>query len=161
MSERTDAQPDNTLIQTLARLDADFQELKQKQPSKTGIVYLTESTATWDATATVGVAGATSFLPLGFRITYTSDGSQDYPLTNGFVDVFANGTDEAHRILLNRNTQAGIGMDQFMVEDKAYWGNKTQMSWTIDMAYKAVNTYYLKAHILGSCLGTVTVTRIY
>lgn len=97
---------------------------------------------------------------MGFLMTWVSDGSQPFPLFNPSLDVFADGTDAAHKLNPLRQTTVGINIDSLhMLEDQTLYGSQTTMTWTTYIDYSGVHQLYMKARVMASCPGTVSLVR--
>lgn len=155
------------LVTELQRISSDLQQLKERQlvSGRSGLkAYLSQSDDTWDATGTAGPAD------IHITITFTSDGSQPYPIVVPYADVFINQIDEAHRlsiiqwfltvsghaVYLGEFADSGDYVD-FLALDSSSALDPGTYQWTADITATTSVQYFFKAYVRGTCPGTVTV----
>lgn len=164
---------ENQLFERLRVLKIDFDELKNRQPTsgKSGVLaYLSQTNNTWDYTENIASPSTTYGYSAGFTITYTGDGSQQYPIVNPFADLlFSSSIDPTpRRVAYNANGflqwsdgTNGAVVNTFLRLDSTTVNNQLVTKWTIDFSYYGTMTYYLKAYTRGSSRGSITVVRNY
>lgn len=164
--DRTHRLEENRLVYRVKTLLRNLEELKKRQRSsgRSGLQsYFSQSVSQWDATGSItnGTRNIT--------ITFTGDGTQSFPISTPYVDIFANGTDEAHRVpldgtLLNTgggNTARLIAVDswsdQLISDDTTVLTDVNVTRWKMRLSVNGTVTYYIKAYVAGTSLGTVSV----
>ena len=176
MQQRIQQIPSNRLVSTLKQLQRNQDKLKTAQftSGRSGLInYLTQTTSTWDST---GSASHTAFAPnIIFTLTYTSDGSQPYPIALPYADLFINSVDEAHRLSVEQ-WKLTIGSNlvflgefadsgdyvNFLALNPTYALNPTTYQWTAEVTTTATSavTYFFKAYVRGTCPGTLSVSTV-
>lgn len=161
---RIDGLQENKLIAELLSLARDVDELKNRQRTsgRSGVLSYTSNTAnTWDLTGSV--TGAT-VQTLEFTMTYIGNGSQQYPVINPYLDLFINGTDEAHRLPLDETLLDTGGGNiaiyaQNLLIDTSTLSDPLVTRWITQIRVSGNITYYIKAYGVGTSHGTVGVVR--
>lgn len=164
---------ENQLFEQLRILDIDFTELKNRQPTsgKSGVLaYLSQTNNTWDLSEAIASPSTTYGYSAGFTITYTGDGSQQYPIVNPFADLMfsssisptpSRATYNAAGLLQWSDGTNGVVVNSFLRFDNTTLSNQLVTKWTIDFTYYGSLTYYLKAYTRGSSRGSIGVVRNY
>lgn len=161
MNTRISNLPQHKLATTLKdlRIDADALKAGQRTSAMSGVLgYETVTNNTWDDTATIGADSDSTNRQTILRVTWTGDGSQDIAFAAMAIDLYVNGTDSAHQLSpvnsswTDGTRTASVSYNGMTVSHHTYI---YEMNLT---TLKAV-TYYLKAYIYGSCLGTIGISH--
>ncbi len=164
---------ENQLFEQLRILGIDFTELKNRQPTsgKSGVLaYLSQTNTTWDYNEAIASPSTTYGYSAGFTITYTGDGSQQYPIVNPFADLMfssslsptpSRATYGVDGLLRWTDGTNYIVVDNFLLYDKTTVSSQLVTKWRIDFSYFGSVTYYLKAYTRGSSRGSISVVRTY
>lgn len=176
MQRRIRNLPQNRLVSTLKDIELGHDQLKTAQytSGQSGLLdYLIQTGNTWDST---GTAIHTLYIPnIIFTVTYTSDGSQPYPIVVPYADLFINTVDEAHRlsvvqwyltiggqaIFLGEAADSGDYVN-FLAVNPAYALNSSTYQWTAEVTTEITTsfTYYFKAYARGTSPGTLSVATV-
>lgn len=162
----------NRLVSDLMRIKADLDGYKNRQRTsgQSGVLsYFSKSGNIWDLTQ--AITGA-SFQLVDFTVTFTGDGSQQFPVVSPYIDLYVNGTDNAHRIPLDGSLyDDGSGNTALyspggnanpravFTPEAAYLADPLVSKWDIEIEISGNITYYLKAYAAGTCRGSITVVR--
>lgn len=164
---------ENQLFEQLRILGIDFTELKNRQPTsgKSGVLaYLSQTNNTWDLSEAIASPSTTYGYSAGFTITYTGDGSQQYPIVNPFADLMfsssisptpSRATYNAAGWLQWSDGTNSVVVSSFLRFGGATPGSQLVAGWAIDFMYYGSLTYYLKAYTRGSSRGSIGVVRTY
>lgn len=145
-------------------------ELKSRQRT-TGqggqLGYRIESTADWDYTLTLPTTPPYTAQYAEFRITFTGDGSQQFPIVQPATDIRVNGTGEANRLQLGSNgrymySNSGNVVQEYYLDspDPSSFESPTTLSWIIALEYMGAVTLRMKARGAGSSPGEWSIARI-
>lgn len=129
--------------------------------------YAVASAATWDYTETFPTTSGGGYVGAGYRITFTSDGTQDYPIVVPSVDIRVNGTDEANRLKIIPSSglyqySDGSGEVLMQIYERPYeglFGSKNQSAWDYVFLYRGSVTIRIKPRGQASSKGTFSVAR--
>lgn len=129
--------------------------------------YVIESDDEWDLVETFPTTPAFTALPAEYRLTFTGDGSQKYPIVQPATDIRVNGTGEANKLSLNFNGRywyvdgSNIVQEYYIDEpDAADFESENKLSWLIALEYSGSITLRMKARGRGSSNGTWSIERI-
>src|SRR5690242_2321964 len=101
--------PERGLINGIRQADQLVSEQKSAQRisgASGQLNYAISSANTWDVTDTL--PNVTSSTNIQFLVTFTPDGTQDWPEAVLFVDVRINGTDDTHKLQWLNGTYGGV-----------------------------------------------------
>lgn len=167
---RSDRLGENAVVHELAQLERDFHEFTASQGTSgaSGLeTYLTSNLAEWDLVLSLGSSADTSYQTTRIEVTYTSNGSQDFPIENIFGDVRCNGTALGNRpqysegdFFLWTDTTRSVIVDKWMTRDESLLTSPTQYRWFCDFSHFKDVTLYFKAVAAGTCPGVLSVVRV-
>lgn len=134
--------------------------------------YAVSSQSAWDYDAPIAYSGTTFELGV-FRVLYTGDGTQKFPIAVPQFDVRINGTGEGNRMRLDPSTgdykYEDAAVEVMALEygepDVATFESETESAWLIRLFYigKVGNGNFqlrIKPRAQATCDGTFTVTRV-
>lgn len=176
MERSYDTLPENAFVTDLLGARQASLELNSRQRSSGAsgqLGYMPQNPGSWDRTETVtaqGSSGGYSFADVGLSVTFTGDGSQQWPSVVPLFDLFFNGTSNSNRLAFQPGgglylwtdattsamSYAPVSDDLTLLEDpiRLRWNVFVSLQWTA-----AAPTYYFKARGAGSCPGTWTIVR--
>lgn len=185
MNNRTDYLLDNQLVTRLQSIQAGFDQLRTAQRvSGAGgaLNYKTSTANMWDWNETIGTDGDGLTHNVTFTITYTGDGTQQFPAQMCVTDIFINspsvttGPIEANRLsplapswtdgtrTVTLASFSGITtnqVEQYVASDPAYYTDPLIWHWQVRItSFSARFTYWMKATSVGTSTGSLSVSRV-
>lgn len=172
MTVRVDQLPENQLITLLIDARTNLDELKNRQytSGSSGVLgYFSQTSNTWDYQATVSSGSPSGFLDTSWKLNFTSDGVQQYPVINPAMDIFCGTPIEANRLQPNQTWTDGTNtamLGSFIVTDRISAGypklsSVNQLQWYTVISVAGDVPLFIKGYCVGSSRGTVTVTRTF
>lgn len=162
---RLELLPENQLVSLFKEMRDFFRGYKATQPQsgKSGMVnYMSESTLTWDSTATVSSPSPNYYNSLKFTVDFESAHRHEWPVVVPYLELYINSVNEASRLngqnRLFGSDWSAYTYGDFGKEEPQFFDNKWHYRWTIYLSYAGTITYFFKARVVGSDTGVVTVT---
>jgi hypothetical protein len=99
------------------------------------------------------------------KLTFTSDGSQQFPVANPYLDLFIGGTTEDQRMdqvyqRVEQGANFALLISRFLVEDKTLLRDETRLAWTVSFQVVGTMTYHARGYAVGTSPGSVTLERV-
>lgn len=165
--------PERQLVVGIRTADRVGSELKaaQKISGASGqLNYSGQSSSPWDLSQTL-TGGSTT--KITFTITFTGDGSQDWPEAVLYMDMRANGTADANKFTYMTNVANGsfyyamLGWNDgtpgniigYAGRNRTYDSTSKAFTWTVDFYYTGTITYSTKIVLRTTCPGSVSLSR--
>lgn len=174
MTQRLNQLDEERLFTLLKEARANLDEFKNRQftSGSSGVLgYRSQTTNQWDYNATVSTGSPSSFLDTTYTLNFTSDGTQNYPMINPAMDIFAGSPIEANRLKPNIAWSDGTNTAMlsgyfFLATDRLSVGypalsSINQLQWFTVISVAGSVALFIKAYAVGSCRGTVTLTRTF
>lgn len=178
MSSRLSRHPSKQLVTRLQKIRRTQNELKtgvQRTSGSSGqLNYTSQAPGTWDFSETVGTTSDTSTHTVTFAITFTGDGSQQYPNQECFANIYVGSVASANQLTpLNPNVSGIILVanplhlqnpaESYVQSNPANYGSATTWSWSVVLSSSTAGvpfTYWLKAASIGTSRGSLSVSRV-
>lgn len=152
-------------------LDATASELKatQRITGRSGqLGYRVESNNAWDLTLALPYVEGPALSAATFKVTYTSNGKQKFPIVVPLIDLRFNGTGEGNKLtgapggdfFTYEDANGYVLMGWMDRPDHTLFESETQLAWTFNVLYRGNITLRVKPRAQATCDGTLTVARI-
>lgn len=165
--------PERQLVVGIRTADRVGSELKaaQKITGASGqLNYSGQSPNAWDLSQTL-TGGSTT--KITFTVTFTCDGSQDWPEAILYMDMRANGTADANKFtyltsvpngsfyyaMLGWSDSTSANILAYAGRNRTYNSASKVFTWTVDFYYTGTITYYTKIVLRSTCPGSVSLSR--
>lgn len=155
------------VVETTAQIKA-----RQRLTGRSGqLGYSIDSGARWDYEGSVAVS-STSFDDAEFIVTYTSNGTQPYPIVIPTFDVRINGEFDANRMAVDANSgyyeyqDSSVEVQSFDFGKplQSLYRSETQSAWLVSLFFIGTSsgsmTVRIKPRAQSSCDGTFSVVRV-
>lgn len=129
--------------------------------------YAISSGQEWDLTETMSAPGP-GYLSRTYRVTYTSDGSQKFPIVTPATDLRFNGVAEHNKptsshdgsLWTYEDGSCDVIINGYELPNQAFFDSESQQAWEFVIMYVGTVTLRIKAQGQASCDGTFAVTRV-
>lgn len=165
--------PQNKLVTAIKQASQTALELKSRQRmsgASNQLSYRVETNNTWDIVQALPT-GTSVNDPLLFTVTFNADGSQENPVAVPIFDIRVNGTGESNKLTFINN-EFGFGAPGYQTAngkvffyasapDLTHLTNPYLRRWGVpgsrQMTTSEAWTLYIKATVIASCPGTLSV----
>ena len=171
MSDLINRIPGNeSAMASLATISRNTNQTKARQriTGRAGqLGYAIQSVNAWDLTETFPTTSGVAFSNASYRVTYTSDGTQRFPIVIPATDIRINGTGDANKPSIIPNSglysyadgSGEVQIQTFEMPDQAYFASETQLAWSFDLLYRGSVTIRFKARGNATSNGTFSIVR--
>ena len=170
MSDILNRLPENTLTRSLRAITQDAAAFKSRQRT-TGasgqLGYYPASALDWDLVASFPTVPPMSGAYAEYRLIFTGDGSQKFPIVLPQCDVRVNGTSDANKVRMGTNGRyeyfsgsETVQIYTFAEPDPIYFEDDYKLAWLIGLQYSGTVTLRIKARGTSSCDGTWSLVRL-
>lgn len=129
--------------------------------------YAVASTNNWDLTGSLPTSSPPNFNYAEFEVTFTGDGSQEFPVAIPSTDIRINGTALSNQLRYDPavgwvSWSSGSNIVRAEVYDQAdvtLLQDPTRLRWKLGLYYSGTIAYYLKTRAHASCPGSISVVR--
>ncbi len=133
--------------------------------------YDLTSDLTWDYTQVLAPVVSPNIVLVTLLLTFTGSGEQKFPLVIPATDLYANGTDAAHRVKQDTTILSSTSyrwsdgtnllfMSEFDELDTSLLEDPYVLRWRVSFWYEGNITVYVKAHATGTSEGTLSIVRV-
>lgn len=153
------------VVETTAQLKA-----RQRLTGRGGqLAYMAETDNQWDYQQTLTVPTPPAYAEARFRVTFTADESQRFPIAIPLTDVRINGTGDSNKLkvvpssgLYSYTDGSGEVLGEANIDKpvQSLLDSEKQLAWEFYFQYRGTVTLRIKARAQASCPGTFAVTRV-
>lgn len=171
MQKATDALIKNTFEKRLKdaqRVTTEFKAAQVTSGASGVLAYDVVNSGDWDLTGTLPYVDATNDSGLAtFSITFTGDGSQQWPFCLISIDMRIDGTATSNQMTYSAASNLWtygtypsdfIACTYFGVFDQSAFNTSYKQSWIIQGTYGFSPAYYIKIRGQATCPGTFNLT---